>query len=149
MAKLQLQNAVRQGKQLGGGAYKSERKFLDILIDGISLWELCKQEGIDNISCIWQPDIYKPAVERLLLQLEPDLPDDRYSIYVCAECGDIGCGAVSVRIEQTDNQIVWRDFAYQNNYDDSMTYSPDSFSKVDPSVFDLAEYRQLLLPLIQ
>lgn len=144
MATFQLQWAVRDGS-----SQKTRRTFLDFIIGGVSLYNLCKREGIENISCIWQPDIYKPAVERLLLQRAPDLPDKHYSLYVCAECGDIGCGAISVRIERKQNQIIWRDFAYQNNYDESMTYKPKSFGKVDPSSFEINAYRELLSPFLK
>ncbi|MEL6527285.1 MAG: hypothetical protein AAFQ07_16390, partial [Chloroflexota bacterium] len=94
-------------------------------------------------------DVYKPAIERLLLKGAPDLPDNHYSLYVCAECGDIGCGAISVRIEQRQNQIIWQEFLYQNNYDESITFKPKSFDRVDPSSFEIEAYRALLLPLLK
>jgi hypothetical protein len=33
------------------------------------------------------------AVDRLLLMSDADFPNDRRSLFVCAECGDLGCGA--------------------------------------------------------
>jgi hypothetical protein len=38
-------------------------------------------------------------------------------MYVCAECGDLGCGAVTAAVEVGDDKVVWRDFGYQNNYE--------------------------------
>jgi hypothetical protein len=145
LANLRLQKEKRPYQSFENGSFQSERKFLDFVVDGISL---CRSEGLDNISCIWLPDVYKPAVKRLLLQEPADFPDGRVSLYVCAECGGIDCGAVSVRITQRDNIVIWSDFAYQNDYDKAMTHQLDSFFTIDPISFKINDYRNLLIPLI-
>ena len=147
VSKLQLHKAIRPYVSFGD-AHKSKREFLDFVINDISLWEICKEEKLDNISCVWLPKAYDVAIKRLLLQEPPDFPDGKTSIYVCAECGDIGCGAVSVQIEIIEGKVIWSDFLYQNNYDDSMSYIPKKFREFESVVFDLDEYQQLLLPLI-
>lgn len=147
-AHLQLREEKRPYESLGSRAHKSEREFMDFVIDGQSLWELCKIEGLDNISCIWLPRVDEAAVKRLLLLEPADFPEGRVSLYVCAECGDIGCGAVSVRIAMDGDSVTWCDFAYQNNYDDSMTHSLGSFADIDPVSFEKNEYHNLLTPFI-
>jgi hypothetical protein len=148
LARMQLRREIRPYQKLSSGSFKSEREFLDFVVNNISLWQLCKSEGLDNISSIWLPTIYTPAVRRLLL-LEPgDFPDGRTSLYVCAECGDIGCGAVSVRITRHEDVVTWSDFGYQNNYDETMTRKLNSFAVLEPVTFEFNYYRNLLLPLI-
>jgi hypothetical protein len=47
------------------------------------------------------------AAARLLLEAPPDL-GERTAIFVCASCGDLDCGAISVVIERDGHDIVWR-----------------------------------------
>jgi hypothetical protein len=148
LANLQLIREKRPYQSFENGSFQSEREFLDFVVDGISLWQLCRSEGLDNISCVWLPDVYKPAVKRLLLQEPADFPDGRVSLYVCAECGGIDCGAVAVLITQRENIVTWSDFAYQNDYDEAMTHQLDSFVTLDPVSFNINDYRNLLIPLI-
>ena len=56
-------------------------------------------------------------VDRLLLQAPPDLPSRRHSLYICPECGDLSCGTVSAAIERIGDLVSWRDFGYENDYD--------------------------------
>jgi hypothetical protein len=64
-------------------------------------------------------------------------------LFVCAECGDLGCGALTVQIAVTDGGIVWRDFAHENDYDPDMT-ERERFRAVGPFVFDAAQYAEAL-----
>ena len=65
-------------------------------------------------------------------------------IYVCPECGDIGCGAITAQVEESDGFMIWRDFGYENNYDPS---TPDlkKYTEVGPFWFEAAQYRQTLM----
>jgi len=62
---------------------------------------------------------------------------------VCAECGDLGCGALQALVERSPDGFVWHDFAFENNYDTSMT-DADSYRAIGPFVFNKAEYWQVL-----
>ena len=42
------------------------------------------------------------------------MPTERILLYVCSDCGDISCGALSAKIEFTDEKVIWSDFAYEN-----------------------------------
>lgn len=148
LATLQLRHEKRPYKQVGTNLYQSEREFLDFIVNDRSLWQLCQQAGLDNISCLWIPHLYQADVLRLLLEAPADFSDGRIALYVCAECGDIHCGAVSVRITQHNNLITWSDFAYQNNYDASMTHTLAAFSVIDGVSFEVEAYRKLLIPLL-
>jgi hypothetical protein len=64
-------------------------------------------------------------------------------IYVCGECGDLGCGAITAIVERTPEGFVWRNFAFENNYDATMT-DLEPYRGVGPFFFNEAEYLQAL-----
>jgi hypothetical protein len=83
-----------------------QRRFLDFIVDGRSLYEW---HGADLIGCLgWADDAL--AAARLLRDAPPDL-GNRTSIYICPVCGDLDCGALSVRITREGKEIVWSGFA--------------------------------------
>ncbi len=68
----------------------------------------------------------------------PPLPHGRVPIYICAECGDLGCGAVTATIEQLEDHVYWRDFSYENGYE---PFNPeDVFAGVGPFTFERGAY---------
>jgi hypothetical protein len=117
------------------GPSQTPRHFLDFLIDGRSLYE----ELGDLISPLGWGALseQQKAVDRFLLVAPADLPNNRRSIYVCPECGDLGCGAVSAVVERVGDKVVWRDFADENDYDEEM-FSPRDH--IGPFEFDADEY---------
>jgi hypothetical protein len=87
------------------------------------------------------------AIRRLLATEPGDASDGRVSLYVCPECGDLGCGAITVRIEGTSGEILWRDFGYENNYEAHVERGP--FASLGPYRFDRVEYTARLEALLQ
>ena len=83
------------------------------------------------------------TVEELLRRREPVLKTGRCQLYICPECGDIGCGAVTVRIERERESIVWRDFGFENDYDEDMPRLSE-FASIAPLYFDATAYWQTL-----
>jgi hypothetical protein len=84
-----------------------KRKFLDFLVDGVSLYEEIGRRS-DLVSTVWiDPPMPREdqdkAIRRLLALDTGDLPNGRVSLYVCPECGDLGCGVISVQIDVTDD----------------------------------------------
>lgn len=69
--------------------------------------------------------------------------------YVCSECGDIGCGAITGLITEAVDVMIWSDFAYEfKDYsapDEPIVYQ--WFRDVGPFRFDRNEYRQVLADL--
>jgi hypothetical protein len=106
------------GDQRAGGPYKTERKFFDFVVDGVSLYDTLGRSR-DLISALWNPPEVPSegdrAIRRLLLADGGDASENRVSLFVCPECGDLGCGAITVRIERDDTGIVWRNIGYENN----------------------------------
>lgn len=59
-------------------------------------------EGLEFVGVIQdgRPIETVAAVERLVGEASGDLPDGRVSLYVCPECGDLRCGAVTARLRR-------------------------------------------------
>jgi hypothetical protein len=131
VSELRLEWRRREG---GGG--RTQRDFLDFIVDGRPLSESVG----DQVSCLgWlAPEENTRAARRLLLEEPADLPNNRRTLYVCAECGDVGCGVVSVVVERDGDKVVWRDFGYENDYE-GVVHAED-FEGVGPFTFDRAAY---------
>lgn len=141
----ELQPRRRPGEEYEDGTWKTERNFLDFVVGGRSLYEtLVLAKGYDLISAIWldTPDSSAEAAERLLLLRPADLPDNRRSLFVCPECGDLGCGAISVVIEHDTASVIWRAFGYENNYGEQVI--TEGFKDVGPFLFEPREYEAAL-----
>lgn len=127
-------------KRRAGGFGQTQRDFLDLIVDGQSLSVVMG----DQISCLgwFPPDENAKAARRLLLEEPSDLPDNRRSLYVCAECGDIDCGVVSLVVEAVGKKIIWRDFGYENTYEAGVR--AEGFEHLGPFVFDRTEYEEVI-----
>ena len=128
-------------KRREGGGGRTQRDYLDIVVDGQPLSEIF---GGDMASCLgwFVPEENAKAARRLLLEETADLPNHRRTLYVCPECGDIGCGAVSLIVERVEDKIIWRDFGYENNYEEIL--HTEGYEDVGPFVFSRAEYEEAI-----
>ncbi|MBX3287178.1 MAG: hypothetical protein KF703_17655 [Actinobacteria bacterium] len=132
---------VRRARSGGGGC--TERSYLDFVIDGRSLLDLLGPEARDTCGCLgWgEPTAQADTVRRLGLEAEPSVAGGREPIYVCPECGDLGCGAVTARITASEGVVRWDAFAVENDWD------PEIFEPIesaDPFTFELLAYRYAL-----
>lgn len=54
-------------------------------------------------------------VARQLRGADPsEFASGRVPIYVCSECGDLGCGAVTVRVTELDDCFVWSELSIES-----------------------------------
>lgn len=122
------------------GLGRTERRFLDFVIDGVPL---SSRLTVDSISPFGWLDRHEQeaSIDRLLGKSPPDMPNGRNTLYVCAECADIGCGAVTLLIERGPDHIIWKDFGFENDYDD-VVHTAD-FQEIGPFTFDLRQYHEL------
>lgn len=127
-----------------GGGDRTEQHYLDFVIDGQSLGELLAVG--DRIGCLGWGQPKQPAEMVAVLRLEKPSPLEtgRVMIYVCPECGDIGCGAITVQINETDQHFVWHRFGYENDYNPA-TLDLLEYAAFGPFMFNKADYRQTLL----
>ena len=120
-----------------------ERRYLDFVVSGQALSQFVLPE-LDLIGAFgWMPN--KAEEHRQLDQFEGILPADlqsgRISLYVCAHCGDISCGAITARIEVADTTITWKDFGYETGYQ-----APEliAYTHIGPFIFDKQDYINVL-----
>ncbi len=126
-----------------GGAGAHERFTYDFVVDGVSLADALDVRRFDLVGCfdVMDNKWNTHAAKALLLKEAPDVAPDRVMIYVCPECADLGCGAFTVRVTSTDDEFVWSDFRYENNYDPEMTQPRGD---VGPFRFAASDYRSAL-----
>ncbi|CAG1013362.1 hypothetical protein ANRL4_04913 [Anaerolineae bacterium] len=138
ISKLELIWRTRAG---GGG--KTQREYLDFVIDGQSLGDLLNSG--DYIGCLgWLPvDVEQQSIDELLLKRRSELTSGRYRLYICPECGDLDCGAITVQIEKTADQFMWKDFGFENNRDEPIL-DRQQYRHVGPFQFNKIEYWQVL-----
>ena len=121
---------------------KQEQEYLDFVIDGKSLFDYLRLVDMDLISPFgWgnNKDYECQLQKEFCLESLPVLNSRRIMFYVCPECGDIGCGAITGKItENINGQIEWADFGYENDIEGIVEkYSYIRFC------FDKAEYLQI------
>jgi hypothetical protein len=164
-ALLALKWRRREGRKLAIG-HVSERDWLDFLIDGRSLRDLLEgvaseahpgrypeRMKLDYIGCLggWLrvTEAHDRLRRQLLLEERSGLDTERYQLYICPECGDIGCGAITAVIEQPGDSFVWRDFAmYEKDWqfdDDDPLFDLSDCESIGPFRFDKEQYREALL----
>lgn len=117
------------------------QQYFDFVVSGIPLHQRLTLGDMPLIGSYYPPDnasAGKGLPVRPLLGPDADLTaTGRTRFYVCAECGDIECGAVTARIEVLDEVVIWRDFGW-----DVGDGEPDlrEDTHVGPFVFDKAAY---------
>ncbi len=80
-----------------------------------------------------------PLREGRQLFLGPVVRPGRLLLYVCPECGDIGCGAYGLRVFRDEADYVWADFGFENGYE-----APRPFRGIGPFRFQRRAYERVL-----
>ncbi len=130
---------IQQTRPGGGG--QSHREWAEFVVDDRPLHSMIVPG--DFISCIgWLPAYAEISLVRQLLLAEPsELGGGRCQLYICPECGDIGCGAVTVAVAKTHDAFTWSHLRFENNYDAGMT---TPYEGVGPFRFAKHDYWRLL-----
>jgi hypothetical protein len=123
-----------------GGGGRTERRFLDFVIDGVALSSRLDTDFISPFGW-FDPNEQENSIARLLRKSPPDVAHGRTTLYICPECGDLGCGAVTLLIERGPGIIIWKNFGIQNSYDE--TVHKEGFEDIGPFTFDGRQYREL------
>ena len=134
-------SSLRLVERSGG----SRRAHLDFVVDGEPLTDRLAPVLGDYVAALvldWPIGFPATDYGYLTGELPAPLPGGRVPLYICPECGDLGCGGVTAVVERTPETVVWRDFGYQNDYD---PFEPDpELAHVGPIVFDRQAYDDAL-----
>ena len=84
---------------------------------------------------MYDADREASAIRRLLLREPPEPWFHNPELYVCRECADLDCGAITVRVERSDGFFTWREFVAE------MPMGPLDRPRdsVDPSEYQVVE----------
>lgn len=146
---LELVPATRIGVKHPDGASESERHFLDFVINGQSLWEkVGKPRDLVSVICYeYALEETIKAANRLLQAEKAVIPAKQdVSLFICSECGDFGCGAVTAMVVREGHSIIWKDFGFENDYEHNIL--TDDYKQIGPYAFDFADYETALLQAI-
>ena len=122
------------------GAGTTERVSAEFFVDGEPVLALLvKNYGghSDFMGCFVKgfPEANAEQANRLMGRHEPNTATGRVMLYICPECGDIGCGAYSVEVHRTTGVCEWRSFAYENGYEEARPVEA-----VGPYFFEASAY---------
>ena len=134
--------AERPMVRLAHGASQTGRIYADFVVDGEPFSARARNIG-DLISRLgWgSREVQDAALAALLLEAPADLPDGRRSIYVCPECGDLACGALTAIVERDGDFVVWRDFTLDNGLDSP---PPQPHLEIGPYRFTWSQYENAM-----
>ncbi|KZB87272.1 hypothetical protein [Amycolatopsis regifaucium] len=124
-----------------------EARFLDWTIDGVALRELVPMQERtplsldDDRSREWAVE----NLSRLLGRLPGDFDDGRVALLFCPLCGDLGCGGYSVELVFGDDEVEWRAFGRQYDYE---PFHPDQEVPFTGARFERKAYEKLLGDLL-
>ena len=121
---------------------KHPRRSVDFIVNGDSLFELVNAHKFD-LCGRFSSDLNSERNKVSQSVFEAGAPSDklpnRIMLFVCPECGDLGCGAITFTITQENDSVVWSDFAYENSHDESMT-NYNAYASVGPFSFSRTDY---------
>ncbi|AXF05025.1 hypothetical protein CUJ88_42620 [Paraburkholderia hospita] len=127
------------------GATCVERTSADFLIDHRSLLELLVQRAgghSDFMGCFvngYVEECQRARTRLLGISLQSGT-ESRVLLYICPECGDVGCGAYSAVVRRDATSYLWRSFAYQTSERDL-----NVLDMPGPFVFEASHYETAVL----
>jgi hypothetical protein len=148
----------RPGEKGSGMAFKTERYSVDFIVNGASLFEATKASDRDMCGCFFAADTtdrIKAMNQAVAKQFTLEVPTEiraasgaieghRVALFVCPECADLGCGAITLEITRDGDTVRWSHFAYQNDWQfaNGETWDDfDSFGSIGPFEFDWESYK--------
>jgi hypothetical protein len=90
--------------------------FSKLSVDDVSLKAMWQDRDIVGALGWGVTNHERESVAKLERGAPPDFPPDRVAIYVCPECGDLGCGAMTVSVSRDAEVITWSDFRWEVNW---------------------------------
>ncbi|MDD1531420.1 hypothetical protein C7U92_29690 [Bradyrhizobium sp. WBOS7] len=125
----------------GGSPAKKERYTFDFVVNGQSLFAVTGAASFDLAGCLSvpqrEPELSLRFNDELAQRLTavPIGGSYRVALYVCPECGDLACGAITALVSRSDGVVHWSEFAHENGDD-----SEAKISTVGPFAFDWTSY---------
>lgn len=124
------------------------RPLREILVDAVGdeFTDTVIGDTVPVLIHSWPVGLTKDA-SVLLGETPPELVNGRIPIFVCPECGDLGCGAITAEVERDRDTVIWRDLGWDVNYETED--EGDIRFYPGPLVFDRAQYESELRRFIE
>jgi hypothetical protein len=140
ISQLGLAPLHRPGSHRSGGISVAERWTWDFVVDGQPLSRVIRADVAGALG--WGDAAWEASIaDKLLRRTDPDLPPDRIALYVCPECGDLSCGALTAAVAAEDDTIVWHNFRWERDWEGAPDDGPLALG---PFRFDRGAYTRLL-----
>jgi hypothetical protein len=124
-----------------GGSGCHGRISVDFRVNDRSLYEATgasRRDMCGRFSSDLKPKHNKQSEKAFRTGTPADTDDGRLMLFVCPECGDLGCGAVTFRLTIRDDRVVWSEFAYENGYEAG---DFETLAHLGPFEFEREQYR--------
>jgi len=142
MVSLEFSPIHRKGER-NGHTSRADRWTWDFVIEGTSVGRQITGDLVGVLG--WNQPSDDQAVAKLLGEAPADLAPNRVALYVCPECGDLACGAITAAIIFESDSVVWSDLAWENGLDDA---SARRCYDIGPFRFERSEYERALLAVV-
>lgn len=145
--KLDTQIIHRSGGKIGT-VTKRESYTIDFIVNGRSLYESLGAKKFDMIGRFSKKKSRqnREAADVYMLEHPADLKNGRTMFFVCGECGDIGCGAITGKISKTSEGVIWSEFGYENDRDPEGA-DLESYKLTGPFKFEEKAYKEVISKL--
>jgi len=98
---------------------RSRSQYLDLVVNGVSLRASIGEDLLGWTSTPlqsgWELESGVGWLASLSMGLQASLPAGRVELYVCRECGDLGCGALTAAIERCGQLVRWSRFGWNDS----------------------------------
>lgn len=105
-------------------ARNGEISYLEIEVDGKPLGHHfagrlgARPSEVSPLGWSSAPAAHRAETVAQFMSEKPSaLESGRVPVLVCEACGDVGCGAITVRIVREADHIRWTDWLYENGYE--------------------------------
>ena len=109
-----------------------ESHYLDFMIDGQRLADrlMVAPDMTTLLNRAWLPSVEGAVLELLGQRPAEGLDTGRVFLFVCGECGDLGCGAVTAALDVDPDRTTWSQFAWEGGYEpaEPIENAPDSLA---------------------
>lgn len=128
--------------------FKSERWSIDFLVAGRSLFRLLNghHKDLSGAFLARRDRVFRRtqgnAAARELFNIRT--ASTRLLLYVCPECGDLACGALTCEGSRVSDTIVWSNFGFETGI---IEYPADfaSYAEIGPFEFDARQYAEAIV----
>lgn len=128
----------------------SVHDYEDIYIDGKSLKSFLPFEYVEDLVTTlgWSSnrtdDIETVNIFKKIS--ESEIENNRVILYCCPVCAGPMCGAITVDVVETENEFVWTNFMFENQYSEPVK---NDFEHVPDFCFSKIEYLSTLDELLR